>query len=220
MATSIPTASEFLTVADLLDRLGNVPPQRVRLHPVPGTATVQDVIDVAAREKRLCELVEGTLVEKGMGYRESLLAGLLVTFLNEFVRPQNLGLVTGESGMMQIFGGLVRIPDVAYVSWDRIPNGRVPEEPVPELVPDLAVEVLSESNTEAEMCRKRREYFEAGVRLVWEIDPRSRTATVWTGQEERIVLDENGTLEGGEVLAGFELPLADLFAELDRAAGA
>lgn len=215
MPTSLTTGPQTQTVADLLRELGDIPPERVR--PPIGTARVQDVIDIAAREKRLCELVEGTLVEKVAGFRESVLAVALISVLNELVRRQNLGLVTGESGTMQIFGGLVRIPDVAYVSWDRTPDGRVPQDPAPELVPDLAVEVLSESNTPGEMRRKRREYFEAGVRLVWEIDPRTRTAAVYTDPERQETLSKDQAPDGGDVLPGFTLPLRDLFAELNRA---
>ena len=62
------------TMGDLLKRLGNIPAERVRLHPSPGTATEKDVLDVLDRENRPCELVEGTLVEKAMGYEESEMA--------------------------------------------------------------------------------------------------------------------------------------------------
>jgi Uma2 family endonuclease len=89
---------------------------------------------------------------------------------------------------------------------------------VPELVPDLAVEILSEGNTPAEMRRKRREYFKAEVRLVWQIDPRTRTAAVYTDPERHETLSETRALDGGDVLPGFTLTLRDLFAELDRAA--
>ena len=112
--------------------------------------------------------------------------------------------------------GLVRLPDVAFVSWDRLPERRVPDEPIPNVVPDLAVEVLSASNTAKEMARKRGEYFRAGVRLVWEIDPRARTARVYTSESSFTDLAVNDTLDGGTVLPGFTLPLAQLFAELDR----
>src|SRR5438067_2343780 len=76
-----PPAVAFETVAELLEHLGDVPPFRVRLRPVPGTATEQDVIDIEARENRLFELVDGVLVEKGMGYHESRLALLLGHYL-------------------------------------------------------------------------------------------------------------------------------------------
>jgi Uma2 family endonuclease len=94
----------------------------------------------------------------------------------------------------------------------------VPAEPIPLVAPDLAVEVLSRSNTPREMARKRREYCEAGTRLVWEVDPAARTVTVFTSPERFTVLDATQTLDGGSVLPGFTLALADLFAELDRTA--
>jgi len=86
-------------------------------------------------------------------------------------------------------------------------------------VPDLVVEVLSVSNTPGEMARKRREYFEATVRLVWEVDPRARTVAVYVRDGEPLmVFTEDQPLDGRDVLPGFTLPLRDLFAELDRQA--
>src|SRR5206468_4704714 len=100
MATVIsPQPGRIQTLADLLDRLGGVPPERVRWRPLPGTATEKDVIEVDAHEDRLCELVEGTVVEKTMGFEESTLAMALGNYLRDFVNPRNLGLVSGESGM-------------------------------------------------------------------------------------------------------------------------
>jgi Uma2 family endonuclease len=207
-----PVATD-VTIADLLKRLGNIPAARVRLHPTPGTATEKDVIRVLDRESRPCELVEGTLVEKPMGYEESEIAGLLITSLNLFVRPPKLGIVTGESGAMRFFPGLVRIPDVAFASWDRFPGRKRPKTSIPQLVPDLAVEVLSKSNTKAEMARMLREYFQAGVRLVWLVDPRKRTVRVHTAVDRSVLLEEGQALDGGAVLPGFVLPLAELFVE-------
>jgi Uma2 family endonuclease len=205
------------TLADLQERLGFVPLERIRFRPYPGTARETDVL--AALEgprKRRCELIEGVLVEKPMGYRESSLALFLAVALDGFVRPRNLGLISGEAGAVQLFGGLIRIPDVAFTSWDRLPGRRVPDAPIPALVPDLAVEILSRSNTLAEMARKRQEYFTAGVRLVWEIDPDARTVSIYTGADTVRVLGAGDTLDGGAVLPGFTLPLPELFAELDR----
>ena len=150
-----------------------------------------------------------------MGYWESLLAMALGDFLRHFVPPRNLGLVSGADGMVRLFPGLIRIPDVAYISWSRFPDGKVPNTPFLNIAPDLAVEVLSPSNTPGEMARKRAEYFESGVSVVWEIDPVARTVAVYGGLEDCVILDESQTLSGGDVLPGFELPLKQLFAELD-----
>jgi Uma2 family endonuclease len=78
------------------------------------------------------------------------------------------------------------------------------------------VEVLSEGNTAAEMERKLDDYFRAGVRLVWLVDCDRRTVTVYTSRADSQVLDTSAVLTGGDVLPGFELPLGELFAELDE----
>ena len=206
---------EDVTLADLLKRLGGISAARVRLHPAPGTATEKDVIRVLDRENWLCELVDGTLVEKAMGYEESEIAAYLVLRLYGFVLPRKLGLVTTESGPVRLFPGLVRMPGVAFVSWDRLPGRKVPKTPIPHLAPDLAVEVLSKSNTKAEMTRKLGEYFQAGVRLVWMVDPRTRTVRVHTAVDQSVLLKGNEVLDGGEVLPGFSLSLDEIFARND-----
>lgn len=204
------------TLAELLAPLGGVRLDRIRANPAPGRATLNDVIEIQDREGVLCELVAGVLVEKPVGYSESLLAAVIVELLNAFVRSRNLGHVTGEAGTMELMPDLVRIPDVAFTSWDRLPGGERPKERVPRVVPNLAIEVLSENNTPAEMSAKRREYFEAGVNLVWEIDPERRTAIAYRSLTEFDVVGADGRLGGGTVLPGFELSLAEVFAELDR----
>ncbi|ETW95545.1 MAG: hypothetical protein ETSY1_30200 [Candidatus Entotheonella factor] len=215
MASVLVSSPPIHTLADLLAHLGDIAPDRVRFQPLPGTATEQDVLRIQAHEGRLCELVEQVLVEKAMGFRESYLAMALVAALQQFIMPRNLGLVTGEAGLMRLAAGLVRIPDIAFISWSRLPEHRVPSEPIPDLVPDLVVEVLSESNTPGEMQRKRREYFEAGVRLVWMIDLKTRTVDVYTDMDSLTTCREADTLGGGLVLPGFTLELRDLFARLD-----
>jgi Uma2 family endonuclease len=204
------------TLADLLEQLGGISPARVRIRPAPGLATEQDILALHDHDGRLFELVDGVLVEKAMGFQESCLAGVLYAQLWLFVHSRNLGLVTVPDGMVRLATNLIRIPDVSFTSWDRIPGRRMPTQPVPHLCPDLAVEVLSESNTDAEMDRKRREYFGAGVRLAWFVDPRERTVDVYTAVDQFTTLTENQTLDGGKVLPGFALPLRNLFAELDR----
>src|SRR5580658_5547384 len=97
VAPRSPFATD-VTIADLLKRLGNIPANRVRLHPTPGTATEKDLLEVLDHENRPCELVEGTLVEKAKGFDESKLALKIGTFLNIFVLPRKLGIVTGEAG--------------------------------------------------------------------------------------------------------------------------
>jgi Uma2 family endonuclease len=201
------------TVGELLTRLGNIPAWRVRLHPTPGTATELDVIRVLDDEDRPCELVEGTLVEKPMGYEESEIAGLVFTALDNFVRPRKLGIVTGAGGAIELFGGLIRIPDVVFASYDPYRGRKRPRSAAPHLAPDLVAEVLSKGNTRAEMKRKLGEYFGAGVRLVWLVDHRKRTVSVHTSVDQSVVLKAGQSLDGGDVLPGLTLSLDELFAE-------
>jgi Uma2 family endonuclease len=208
-----------LTVAELLQSLGGLPPERVLARPAPGTATEQDVIRLRDREKRLCELVDGVLVEKTMGQYESRVAAVLIYFFERFLDDHDLGIVYGADGTLRIMPGLVRIPDVTFVSWKRLPNRELPAEPIPDLVPDLAVEVLSAGNTPEEMDRKVGEYFLAGVRLVWMIEPETRTAVVYKSPRRRTTVATDQALEGGAVLPGFTLPLKRLFARAGHRRG-
>lgn len=209
---------EIETFADLQRHLGDVPASRIRLKPSPGTATEKDVLAIHAKENRLFELVDGVLVEKAMGYQESYLAVRLIIILGEFVTSRKLGIVAGADGMLKLASGLVRIPDVSFISWNSIPDKKVPKKPIPKLAPDLAVEVVSESNTAGEMNRKLREYFKAGVKLVWMIDAKARTVDVHTGAKKKTTLSEKDTLDGGRVIPGFTLPLATFFGFLDEEA--
>jgi len=84
MTTLLTPSPAIPTIADLLGRLDGISPQRVRFYPVPGTATVADVVAIYVREKRLCELIDGVLVEKPMGYRESILAIAIAAALRAF----------------------------------------------------------------------------------------------------------------------------------------
>jgi Uma2 family endonuclease len=199
------------TLADLLERLGGVPLQRVRLHPAPGTATEADVLTRPDGQKHVCELVDGVLVEKAMGYYESLLAALLIGFLRRHLEEHDLGIVLGEAGPLRLAPGLVRIPDVSYIAWERFPDRRLPAEPMPDLAPDLAVEILSPGNTACEMGRKCEEYFSAGTRLVWIASPVDRTVRVYTSSTDSHLLGEDGTLDASPVLLGFRLPIRDWF---------
>jgi Uma2 family endonuclease len=215
MASAIEQTVEW-TVADLLDRFGPISHRRIRQEPPPGSATEQDVIDIHDREKRLFELVDGVLVEKAIGAQEAYLACLLIELLGAFVRHHKLGFVFGPDGAARLAPGLVRIPDVSFFAWEQFPDRKVPRMPMLRFAPDLAVEVLSPSNTAKEMERKLHDYFEAGVKLVWYVDPVPRTIHVFTAPEESQLLREDETLRAGAVLPGFTLPLKELFAELGK----
>jgi Uma2 family endonuclease len=218
MTTRTPVeVPEEGTLAELLYRLGDVPPERIRMRPAPGTAREQDVIKaLEAADKRLYELVDGVLVEKAMGTREALLAGIILHWLWDFLEQHDLGQPLGADGALRLMPKLVRIPDVSFVSWERLPGRELPDQPIADLVPDLAVEVLSERNTKGEIQRKLRDYFLAGVRLVWVIQPRTQTAEVYRERDRKNRVGKTGVLDGENVLPGFKLALSELFARAHR----
>jgi Uma2 family endonuclease len=212
-----PALKEKETLADLLKRLGDIPPERILLRPPPGTAKEKDVVATRNGPRRqICELVEGVLVEKAMGTKEAFLAGVLLHYLWSFLDENDLGIALPGDGMLRILPRLVRIPDVSFISWDRLPEGQLPDRPIAKLVPDLAVEILSKGNTPKEMTRKIQEYFKAGVRLVWVIDEKKQHAEVYWSLENKKRIAKSQPLEGGDVLPGFRLVLGDLFANAKR----
>jgi Uma2 family endonuclease len=221
MATAIarpsPThsAERAETLADLLRRLGNVPARRVRLYPAPGTATEKDLIrnNESKLKTAICELVDGTLVEKAMGWVESQIAAKIIHYLVEFVEPRRLGVVLGADGMIRLVPGLIRVPDVSFLARGKLSRSRQGQQPVPSVAPDLAVEVVSKSNTKAEIDRKLSEYFAAGARLAWVVDPKTEAVRVHTSPRERVVLGLDDFLDGSDVLPGLRISVRNLFEE-------
>ena len=199
----------FDNAAEWLHSLGDVPLERVIFDPWPGTATEADLLHFVERDK-LCELVDGTLVEKPVGYWESQIAMNLAFELGPFVKRHDLGGVSGAASTLRLVSSdRIRLPDVCFISKARLPRTWVA---VPAIAPDLAVEVLSESNTKTEMAQKLKEYFDSGTRLVWYVEPEDRTVAVYhSAGEPTRVLDESGTLDGEQVVPGFTMPVADLF---------
>ena len=203
---------------DLLERLGNIPVRRICLNPPPGKATEKDVIRIQDRTNRNFELVEGTLVEKPVSQLESSLTIDLAFYLRSYLRDNPIGYLTGPDGGMRVMKKLIRMPDISFIAWDQLP---VPERSTEKFVPvspALAVEILSESNTKLEMQRKRKEYFLGGTRLIWIVDPVSRTVEVWTSPDHCQTLTEADALDGGQVLPGFQVALREVFANLPRLA--
>jgi Uma2 family endonuclease len=218
MATSSHPFPAQWTLADLLTHLGGIPAERVRLCPPPGTATEEDVIRIEREEDRLCELIDGVLVEKVMGFHESKLAGWIIHLLHQYLEGNDLGEVTAPDGTMRLMPGLVRIPDVSFVSHERLAECSNPNAAIPDLAPDLAVEVPSEGNTPGEMKRKLKEYFFCDVTVVWLVDPRRRTVQVSTAPDQSALFTEGQELTGEPVLPGFRVPVARIFAKTKESA--
>lgn len=203
--------STLVTFADVQAAVGDIPSERIRIHPTPGNATEEDVLRIYQHEKCLCELIDGVLVEKPVGAYEAYLATWLAQLIGPFIHAHDLGILLGAHGALKLAPTLVRIPDLAFISWAQLPHRRFPKQPIPTLYPDLAIEVLSESNTRAEMSRKLHDYFRAGTRLVWYLAPDRLEMYVYRSVTERTVVTLEQTLDGGDVLPGLAVPMQHLF---------
>lgn len=159
------------------------------------------------------ELVEGELRERvSPNFAHFRLTGRLDREVGGFVDQHELGVFGPElSVLFATDPDTVLIPDLAFVRADRVP----PEDRqtgLAKLVPDLVVEVLSPDNTALEMDEKIRIYLRAGVRLVWIVNPKSRSVTVYSADGTVRSVLPGGVLDGGDVLPGFALPVDRIFA--------
>lgn len=217
MASATVTQLSDDSYGDLLKRLGRVSPARVILSPAPGTATEDDLLDRLHRDHRLYELIEGTIVEKVYGLLDEGVVSTLLGTLTAFVLPKKIGVVFDACAPMRMKSGSIRLPDLSFLSWKQIPDRSMLNRFIVDISPDLAVEVLPTKITKAEITLRLREYFAGGTRLAWVIDPREQTARVHTAPTESILVTEDGSLDGGEVLPGFSMPLGKLFENLPKA---
>jgi Uma2 family endonuclease len=204
----------FVHGDDFLRALGDISISRVLFNPAPGTATEIDLHEANDRgATALCELVDGTLVEKPVGYEEGLIALAIAAALRTFVRKHKLGIVNGPDGTIRMESGNIRLPDVSFVAADDLPGRKRPKKRAPRLPPTLAIEVVSIGNTKPEMQRKSREYFASGARLVWLVYPKTRTVAVFDSPSKtpREILGFKQVLSGEDVVPGFTMPVADVF---------
>ena len=208
---------DIKNLADLRRRLGGIPLERIWFHPAPGTATEKDVIEAEARENRLCELVDGTLVEKAMGFEESRLAAELIHLVKSYLDQHDLGICVGADGMMRIAPGLVRIPDLTFINWDRLPGRESPQEPIPDLAPDSWLsEVLSVGKHQAGDGPQGAGVLLESWRRVGLADRSQETdrpRSSRLAEKPALIRADLQRLDGGEVLPGFVVLLSDL---LDR----
>jgi Uma2 family endonuclease len=162
----------------------------------------------------LYEVVDGQIVEKTLGAYECYIADLLIALLLRFVEERGSGRIHSEMlFLIDAARGLKRRPDVAFLSRERWSLDQPPPlRDAWDVIPDLAIEVVSPSNSASEVMLKVTDYFQAGVRLVWVVYPLERLVQVFESASTSQIISKEGILEGGAVLPGFQLPLATLFA--------
>jgi Uma2 family endonuclease len=163
----------------------------------------------------LFEILDGVRVEiPNMSAFATLIASRLLGELHLFLKKAACGQAVMET-LFRIMKDRNRRADVAYVSFERWPKGRPQgkDDNAWDVVPDLAVEVVSPHDLVEELQEKIDEYFRAGVALVWIVFPKHALIYVYESPSQVRILTRGDTLEGGRVLPEFRLPLAELFVE-------
>ena len=159
------------------------------------------------------ELVGGELVERKRGARSSFIAGQVYQRSEDFCRSRRLGWVFPAGTSFQCFPDdvdKVRRADVSFIRFGRLPREQPPEGHI-RIAPDLAVEVVSPNDLAYDLDRKVEDYLQAGVRLVWVVNPMTRTVRVHHPDGPDATLRADSELSGGDVLPGFRWPIRDLF---------
>ena len=198
------------TFADVMALTGDVPPEWIVYDPELLRLPPAEAAERASEVYGGCEWISGILVAKATGFQQSIIASRLSGYLAVWSEHGRKGEISGEQGMITTAHGNVRMPDLAFYPNEVLPDG-VPDEAAPRLPPVLVVEVLSPGNTAREIDLKLRELFASGCRLAWVFEQPGRTVRVHTSPEEFTRLTEADTLDGGDVLPGFAVALADLF---------
>jgi Uma2 family endonuclease len=164
-------------------------------------------VDLPENASRLFEYIGGEVVEVVSSARSSKIALRIGYFIIGYLLQHDIGHATGADGGYRV--GIERyIPDVGFISRARLPD--LPDLSYIPQAPDLAVEVLSPSNSEKDMRTKVVNYLSVGT-VVWVVDPEFKLVEVYQPSQpvKKVRLDD--TLDGGEVLPGFTVAVKDLF---------
>ncbi|MEG3893216.1 Uma2 family endonuclease [Microcoleus sp. AT8-B1] len=168
------------------------------------------------RDGHRYEIVNGELIDMGnSGAKHGYICSILMILLGGYVHIQKLGAMFDSSTAFKMKSGNKRSPDVSFMAKERLQGLDELPDGFLEGAPDLAVEILSPSNTVAEIHDKLVEYFENGARLVWVIHPQEQYVLVYrSSQEPDRLLKSVNSLDGEEIVPGFTLPIAELFQKL------
>jgi len=177
--------------------------------------TAQDLLTLS--DSVNYELVDGNLVGRHMGSESSAIGLAIGVVLSNFVKANGLGHLFNADCGYQCFPGhpdWVRKPDVSFIKTGRLPDERVPEGHV-RIAPDLAVEVISPGDIAYEVDEKVELYLAAGVRLVWVVNPKTRSVRIHRPSDSKAgpisALSESQRISGEDVLPGFQCDVAEFF---------
>ncbi len=175
------------------------------------TFTPEDLLHMP--DGKSFELVNGQLVEKNMGFKSARIGIKIAALLNDYAETNALGWVNGADAGYQCFPddpSKVRKPDVSFIRADRLAASDEPAGHC-KIAPDLAIEVVSPNDEFSQVSMKVREYLDAGVRLVWVVDPVGEEVLVYRGDDTRAMLTCKDHLDGEDIMPGFRCLVAELF---------
>jgi Uma2 family endonuclease len=176
---------------------------------VKGTATEEDLLH-APEDGNKYELVDGDLVASPTGFYASNVSGRILHVLQAYLDENPIGWVGSADAGIRLPDGNVRSPDVCVIRNERLPDGVAPRT-FAACAPDLAVEVLSPSDSPRQLGDKIGEYLEYGVPLVWLVDPEAKTVTVFRSLTNIRSLKSGDTITADPVLPGFSCNIARFF---------
>ena len=159
------------------------------------------------------ELVDGEVVElPGAGGYHATLVLHIFDLVRAYVQAHDLGLLYPDAltYSLQRSPDVLRIPDISFIASTDIPDDWPPIGYV-DVVPSLVIEVISPGNSAAEIRRRIRDYVDAGVSMVWVVWPDDRSVSVHAATLNSIELQSDDMLDGGDVLQGFRIRVANLF---------
>jgi Uma2 family endonuclease len=159
---------------------------------------------------KLFELIDGERVQKMASFKPSQIAMRIGYYFNASVIPSGIGYITGADGSYILSEKDEFMPDVAYISKQRLPH---PPEREVLGAPDLAVEVKSPSDSKRQMRLKAEAYLRFGTQLVWLVFADEKVIEVYVPEQDVMVFTIEDTLDGGAVLPGFKLAVKDIFPE-------
>jgi Uma2 family endonuclease len=179
-----------------------------------GTFTIEEFQRLPL-EGRRWELLDGVVVQMvPHGMDTSALTASITFAIGRHVRKFNLGVVHGAGCGFRSWPGkeTVRVTDASFTRYDRLPTDRSPHD-FPHWAPDLTVEVFSPFERMATVIGRVAMFLQAGTRQVWLVNPNSQIVTIFYPEAPLTSLGADDTLDGGDVLPGFSISVAEIFAE-------
>ena len=178
--------------------------------------TVEEFWAMASDPGHRYELVDGELVDMDGAPPHGRITGEIYLLLRLYISGSGLPLDVGVSTGFAMGGYTLRFPDVQVTRWERMAEYDEAAGGWPHFSPDVAIEVVSPSNTPSELARKAAEYFANGALAMWIADPAPRSVTIRRPGVADEVFGPEDTLTGDPEIPGFSCAVADIFAVLDH----